>query len=151
MRIFTSFLLNKSFWILHLFIIFIHSNIFSLHPLTFSLVNLSPCYPLLLLDKSFSLTSLPPFFQHFQTTAGLLLPPFTPALLKPTSSPYLFIPYSNLFLSHHTYSSNMTFLLRPFYSLPYSPTLKLHCHTKLLVQLFLHTCLFWSPLKHFVN
>ena len=31
---------------------------------------------LLLLDISFLLTSLPPFFQHVQTTAGLLLPPF---------------------------------------------------------------------------
>ena len=30
--------------------------------ITFSLVYLSPCYPRLLLDISFSLTSLPPFF-----------------------------------------------------------------------------------------
>ena len=40
-----------------------YSNKFSLHPSTFSLVYLSPCYPAHLLHKSFSLTSLPPFFQ----------------------------------------------------------------------------------------
>ena len=58
-----------------------HSNNLSLHPSTFSLVYLSACFTRLLLDISFSLNSFPPFFQHVQTTAGLLLPPLSLKLL----------------------------------------------------------------------